>query len=267
MDKYLDGSTIVTLVESLAKILNVQTKEIIRFVQSHQHRIESRGGQSYNYHDPMTYGHIVSHFQLSLDAKSIDGITVHHVASIISQDSFYKYGLLSLKDLFKFDTPFKIFLHKHGFDIHVDEDGTMIIQANEKKEMKPYHARRIKNDRCINGFLFGDTAEKDDSIQAILSCPEFISQAHPKFEGFWKQNATPSVITFKVLLEEIDSSTFETDDEETILSDQEKLIAWAFEQILFSISHLGHENPMIYLKENVSIGADRIVQIRKAELD
>jgi hypothetical protein len=264
MEKLLNGSSIEQLTESLANILQVSTPAIHNFVQSQQYRIttESNG----IYYDNLTFEDITEHFQLDIDNLSIDGITVSHVSAILDLQSFYDHGMLSLKDLFVIETPFKAFLREFGIDLLVEDNDTLSIRRGDLKVSSDHLNLRMTRDRCINGFLFADNPETIDDVEEMLKCPEFVLDIgrhiflSRDLEEAWKSRATPSVITFKALFSELDASTFDTEDSDEAKS---QLITASFEKLLFHSQRCDDNNLMIYLKEEVSIGADRILSIRE----
>ncbi|WP_208915737.1 hypothetical protein [Paenibacillus uliginis] len=116
--------------------------------------------------------------------------------------------------------------------------------------------------------MFGDDPENDRNISNIKRCPEIVSHVgqellrDSKLEDEWIKRSTPSVITLKVKIDEIDPTTFPwavVDD----TGGRSYLLLKAFERLLFLNTNYPSDNPMIYLKETANISAECIFDIRK----
>jgi hypothetical protein len=123
-------------------------------VQSQQYRITTKSNGIY--YDNLAFQDITEHFQLEIDNLSIDGITVSHVSAILDHQSFYDHGILSLKDLFVIETPFKAFLRDFGIDLLLEDNNTLSIRRRDCKVSLGHLNLRMTRVRCINGFLFGE---------------------------------------------------------------------------------------------------------------
>ncbi|MGP3783691.1 hypothetical protein [Paenibacillus sp. 1A_MP2] len=266
MEKILNGISISSLSESVANILGVSTAEVISFIQSQRYRV--RHEEITTYCDNLTPDVIFDYFQKTPDDIQFDAITVSHVAAIIDDQSFYQHGMLSLKDLFLTETPFKSFMLEYGIEPVVHEDGSLQLLLNGEPRSSNHLDMRMISDRCINGFLFGDSPESDRNVSEMVKCPEFISDIsrdilrNQILIEEWVKRAKPSVICFRVLLSELDESSypFSTDDPK---HNRCYLLCEAIERLLFAVTDHDADIPMVYLKENVSIGADRIIEIRE----
>lgn len=267
MEKLLNGISISTLFESVGNVLDVHASEVLSFIKAQRYRVKMEG--IFDRYDKLEVDVILDHFNLTPKDIQIDAITVSHVAAVIDENSFYRYGMLSLRDLFIMDTPFRSFMLEYGVTPVVQEDGTLQIHINGENQPLSGRLRvRINSDRCINGFMFGDNPEADRNVSEMVKCPEFISDIsrdvllNPSLIEDWIKRATPSVISFKVLRNEIDKSTFPYPLDYEV-ENQCFLLLQACERLLFAATRRESDNPMIYLKEHINIGADRIIEIRE----
>ncbi|WP_268624918.1 hypothetical protein [Paenibacillus alvei] len=253
------------LKKSLSTILSTNTDDIDKFIISQRFRVKQHGNR-WDY-DNLDLNSILSFFNVSIEELTFDSITVSHIAAILDKESFFKHGMLSLKALFATENTFISFLAEHGVTLEVEEE-KISIYVHEKKMSTDYLDYRVEKDQCINGFMFGDDPENDRNISNIKRCPEIVSHIgrellrDSKLEDEWIKCSTPSVITLKVKIDEIDPTTFPwaaVDD----TGGRSYLLLKAFERLLFINTNYPSDNPMIYLKETASISADCIFDIRK----
>jgi len=268
MEKLLDGTSPLNLKSSLANIFNVSVEQIDAFVSSQSYRV--RHNEYGTYYDNFEFDVIAKYFGINPQDVRIDAISVSHVSAILDQASFYQHGILSLKSLFLKDTPFKSFLQEFDIELTIDANEKLQLLVNGVPKMSGHLELRTRRDQCINGFLFGDDPEHDDNVSEMLKCPEFIADIGRDvifsriLEDEWMKRSTPSVISFKVLIEEIDGSTFPFSVEDRT-ENQCYFLIKTFDRLIFRETGIDSVNPMIYLKENVNIRADRIFHIRTIE--
>ncbi|MFB5676441.1 hypothetical protein ACE3NQ_08570 [Paenibacillus terreus] len=253
------------LKKSLSTILSTNTDDIDNFIISQRFRVKQNGIR-WDY-DNLDLNSILSYFNVSTEELAFDSITVSHIAAILDKESFFKHGMLSLKDLFATENTFKSFLSKHGVTLEVKEENISIF-VREKKVSTDYLDYRVEKDQCINGFMFGDDPENDRNISNIKRCPEIVSHIgrellrDSNLENKWIKCSTPSVITLKVKIDKIDPTTFPS----AVIDDtggRSYLLLKAFERLLFINTNYPSDNPMIYLKETASISAECIIDIRE----
>ena len=254
------------LKKSLSTILNTDTDDINKFIFSQRFRVKQEGAR-WDY-DDLDLNSILSFFNVKIEEITFDSITLSHIAAILDRKSFFKHGMLSLKALFSTENTFKSFLAEHGVMLEVKMDNILSIYVRGKKISTDYLDHRLEKDQCINGFMFGDDPENDRNISNIKRCPEIVSHIGRellqdlKLENEWIKRSTPSVITLKVKIDEIDLTTFPgsfVDDTRA----RSYLLLKAFERLLFLNTNYPSNNPMIYLKETADISADCIFDIRK----
>jgi|GEM_PF-4853864 len=269
MEHILNGLNKSEVIRSLANIINTTPDKIEEFVESQHYRVQSEG-ISWTY-DNLELDHILSHFAITLGDIQMDGVTVSHVAAIMDKESFLQHGLMSLYALFSTDNPVTSFLKEHGITFETQTGRSLRILVNGQPMSTDYLDVRLSKDRCINGFLFGDDPEDDRNISQLKECPEIIGHIGRELlhtsslREEWISRSIPSIITFKANIEEIDTSTFYDEFKATIEMRRGFFLLKAFERLLFmGTGYLG-DNPMVYLKENVNISADRILQIREIE--
>lgn len=267
MAHILSGVNECEIIKSLANILNTTPEEIKTFVMSQHFRVKCEG-ISWTY-DKLELEHILSYFGIKPSEINLSGITVSHVAAIMDKESFIQQGLLSLHSLFSTENTVRSFLKEHGITVESHADGSLRILVNGVPASTEYLDNRLKRDRCINGFLFGDDPEKDRNISHIKECPEFISHMGrellhtARFEEEWVARSILSVITFQATIEEIDLSTYYTEFKDSIEMNRAFFVLKAFERLLLKETGYPGNNLMVYLKENINISAERIIQIRE----
>ncbi|MGP3783690.1 hypothetical protein [Paenibacillus sp. 1A_MP2] len=258
MENILDGTSLTTQFESAKNILGVSHAEFVEFLQSQRYRVKMKDGGYY--YENLCVDDILEYFNLVPEDIYIDAVLISHITPIIDRESFYQYGMLSLKELFRLDTPFKSFMLEFGITPLVNENGHLKLLVNDVPKSSPYLDYRMNRDRRINGFMFNEKAEEDNNIEEMLKCPEFISKVSDELVDAWAERSRPSVITFKAFINEIDVSTISLEDHTNIHT---YFLHQLVERLLFVISHYADpRNPMIYLNESVNIDANRIIGIR-----
>jgi hypothetical protein len=265
MSNLLNCIDLVRTYESLGKILG----HLGKFILQNSKRITCENGYYWRY-DNLTIQDVKSYFnKYEFD---FDEIAIYHVVAIINKESYMEKGLLNLGSLAKdSNNDFTNFLKEFGISFRQDREGNPDFEYNGIKISSDYVQHRLQKDQCINGFLLGESCLLDTNVSAIRECPEIIAHISrevinlPNLRNSWMQRAIPSFVSFKVKIEQIDSSTFNKD-----LSIEEKkefFLLKSIEYLLFKHTHYPLENPMIYLKENINVCPERIMSITELKND
>jgi len=267
VENNLSAINLMDIYESLAKALNVTSSDIEEFIKAQTYRVK-KDGYHWDY-KKIVIDDILEYFDLDIQDIIINSITVSHVAAILDTNSYYEFGLLSLDELFSTDNSFIRFLKEFGVTFKREND-VFKLYINDQIQSTKYTTHRATKDKCINGFMFESNVEKDSNIDHLLRAPELVIHIGrellftEQLVREWESRSVPSVITFKVMIDEIDGSTFK--DDQQAKSKEEIMVYFLisyFEFLLFEKTGYRNDNHMVYLKEETNIDANRIVQIRK----
>lgn len=261
----LDCRNIESTFISLSRILNVDKKDIVQFLKDNRNRI-TIDGNSY-YYDNLSQNDIKEYFKP--EEINFQEITVHHISSILDKNSFLNEGILNLRKLLLTKNSFTNFLSQYEISIRENYPDTLVLLYKGKEASTDYLTYRFKKDRCINGFLFCESALIDSNVSHIRECPELVSHigreiiGSSDLEKYWKLQGVPSLVSFNVPVNQIHWTTFNGHLE---LNDQRMyLIFKALEFLLFKYCHYPIENKMIFLEENYDVPPEDIIKV--AELD
>lgn len=250
-----------TTIQSLENILKVNTDRISEFLDQCRFKVTVEG--PFRSFERIEMHEIKEFF--NIDQFDFNEVVVHHVAAIINKESYYRNGILNLENLATTDNSFSEFLAQYDISLKINPSGTIYIMKDGKEIGSEYTAYRFSKDQCINGFLLGESALIDTNVKYIRRCPELISHIgrviirNSEIERNWTERAIPSLISFRVPIEQIDATTFHGELE--YHEKQEFFIIKALEYLLLKQTDYGIENPMIFLKEKATVPPENIISI------
>lgn len=266
MSKVLDCTNIQTTYESLQSILKVNLEDLVDFIQTNTDRFSFDKKYGYSVFDRPDIKTIKEFFNISkFDYKSV---MVHHASAILNDKSYLDQGIFNLKGLAETPTnTFKKFLNDFKIRFEVNSIGEPFFEYQGKKISTEYIEHRLTRDRCINGFLFSYSLLEDTNISEIKHCPELIAHLGRHIgidlREEWIKRATPCMVSFKVDLEQLDKSTFASQNL-NIQEKQEYFLKAAIDYLLIFdaiIYQYPKDNPMIFLNEDVQIYPENIAKI------
>ncbi|WP_106496402.1 hypothetical protein [Lentibacillus sp. Marseille-P4043] len=262
MEKLLDCSNLESTYKSVADILGVQISTVGKFILNNTYRFEINKYGSLEYKNRLDVDDLANSFNVAEEKIDFDYLTVQHVASIYDRNSLLTNGLMNIKDLFTSDNAFRSKLKEYGLDTGTTANGEPYIEREGQIVSTDYLQHRFNRDRCINGFLTWIDAQTDSNVSNIRECPEIVSHIGRyildsyALEKDWIRNSESSVISFKVALEEIlDINHIPVTKQHLLLSAIDCLLK-------FHVGYKDYKTIMIFLKENISIDASRIIDIR-----
>ncbi|MDA2111795.1 hypothetical protein P4388_10900 [Bacillus thuringiensis] len=251
--------------DSISSILDVPTDQVISFLKENKWRISNDEG--FWRYDNLDFNDIQQYFNFDIKTCLFDEIVINHIAAILDQNSFFKEGLLNLKGLIKQKNCFTEFLNNYGITMMLDDSNNITWFHNKKQITSSYLEHRLTKDRCINGFLFGDEAQHDSNIRDIKECPEIIKHISDvilqdsQIARNWIEQAQPSLISFKVKIEDIDKTTYI--GAHSLNEIRMSCILDVFDFLLhkYAFCPIGRTR-MIFLKEDISIPPSDIISIK-----
>lgn len=262
MEKLLNCSDIDSTYSSVANILGIENSAISNFIVNNQHRFTINKYGYREYTDRLTLSDILNSFNITVDQIDFDYLVVQHVAAIYDRNSFLTKGLMSIRDLFMSDNSVRSKLKEYGLNIGERANGELYIERGGKSVITDYLKHRLERDRCINGFLTWYDAETDSNVRDIRRCPEIVAHIGKEIlnsrtlEEDWIQNAQPSIISFKVTVEEIQEINY-------VPVTKEHLLLCAIDCLLkCHAQYDDYQKIMIFLRENLSVDGSRIIEIR-----
>lgn len=250
-------------VKSLEPILDTTGQQIIKFANSIRYKVKQEGS-FWNY-SGLEVKEIKDYFKV--ERFNFESIVVHHVAAILNEESYRRNGLMSLGDLIITENSFSNFFHSFGITFVKNSNGQVEMYKGNEVIATDYTEHRFNKDQCINGFLLGEKALTSSNVKQMWYCPELIAHISRELlkgdtmELKWKEQAKPSIISFKVEIDSIDSSTFYGYGNKQLHEKQEFFVCKAIEFLLHKITHYPFDENMVFLKEDVSIPAESIIAI------
>lgn len=250
-------------IKSLEPILDTTSQEILKFVNLIKYKVKQEG-VFWNY-SGLEIKEIKDYFKV--EHFDFESIVVHHVAAMLDEDSYRNNGLMSLGNLVITQNSFTQFFHSFGITFVKDSNGQIEMYKDNEVIATEYTDHRLKKDQCINGFLLGEQALTSSNVKQMWHCPELISHISRellksnKMEMKWKEQAKPSILSFKVEIDSIDSSTFYGSANKQLHEKQEFFVCKAIEFLLHKVTHYPFDETMIFLKEDVSIPPEDIITI------
>ncbi len=263
MEKLLDCSDLQSTYKSVADILGVEESSVAKFILDNTYRFEKNKYGFLEYINKLTLGDILGSFSIDEEDIDYDYLVVQHVASIYDRNSFLTKGLMSIKDLFTSDNAFRSKLIDYGLKTGISANGGLYIEREGRIVTTKYLQHRIERDRCINGFLTWIDVQTDSNVSNIRECPEIVSHigryilGSDTLEKDWIRNSESSVVSFKVTMEEIQ-------DINHIPVTKQHLLLSAIDCLLkYHVHYENHWTIMVFLKENISVDASRIIGVKK----
>lgn len=250
-------------INSLEPILNTNRQQIIKFVDSIRYKVKHEGYWDYS---GLSVKEIKDYFKV--ECFNFESIAVHHVAAILDEESYRENGIMSLGKLLITENSFSNFFHSFGITFNKNPNDQVKMYKDTKVVGTDYTDHRLNKDQCINGFLLGETALTDRNVEHIWYCPELISHIgreilnSDRMEFQWKEQAKPSLLSFKVEIDSIDSTTYGYGNI-PIHEKQEFFVCKAIEYLLHKNTHYPYDKNMIFLKEDVSIPPENIIAINR----
>lgn len=249
-------------VKSLEPILDTTSQQIIEFVSSIRNKVKHEG--SFWDYSGLEVNEIKDYFKV--ERFNFESIVVHHVAAILNEESYRENGIMSLGNLIVSDNSFSNFFHSFGITFEKNSNGLVQMYKDNEVIGTDYTDTRFKDDQCINGFLLREKALTSSNVKEMWYCPELI--AHISRELLksdtmklnWEQQAKPSILSFKVEIDSIDSSTFGYGNK-LLHEKQEFFVCKAIEFLLHKITDYPLVENMVFLKEYVSIPPENIIAI------
>ncbi|MGA9286820.1 MAG: hypothetical protein WBV93_00610 [Anaerobacillus sp.] len=258
---FLDCSTIGTTYKTLASMLNTDISTIRKFIRDNTYRVFNEG--VYWRYDNLSFQDIKEFFNLPEEEYLIKSVTVFHISSSLDTSSFVNNGILNLKQVIKEDTYIKGFLEKYNIQIDQTNEEPPKVLYKGKEIDADIIGFRLNKDSCINGFLIKEGATENTNVTHICKTPEFILNlsdytSQPGMIDDWANQATPCIISFVVDIESIDNTTYPYGS-----YDPNYFILSSIEYLLFYKTGYWspHNNPMVFLKENICINPEQITSI------
>ncbi|MGN8845212.1 hypothetical protein ACTNDN_20630 [Niallia sp. HCP3S3_B10] len=265
MGHLLNCTNYESVFKSIKTILGVSHNSLIDFIKLNEYRIKLRRDFGYPIFERFEISEIKDYF--NIDVFNYDEIIVHHAASLLENSTHLEQGIYNLKRLAETHNSFKLFLSNYGITYDTDRVGTPYFAYNGNKVTSPYLESRFKKDLCINGFLFSYSVLEDTNIKDLKYCPEIVAHLGREIgidlRREWIEQSNPCSVSFKVKLREIDNSTLNTSVADN-KAKQEYFIKLAIEYLIIDevmIYQYPKDNPMVFLKEEIQISPERIVNI------
>ncbi|MCY8957746.1 hypothetical protein MOE39_28880 [Bacillus cereus] len=251
--------------DSISSILDVPMNQVISFLKENKWRISNDKG--FWRYDNLEFSDIQEYFNFDIKTCLFDEIVVNHIAAIRDKKSYLEVGLLNLKGLATQKNSFTEFLNNYDINIRIDNNGNINWYHNNKQITSDYLKVRSIKDKRINGFLFGAQAPYDSNIRDIKECPEIIKHIanviieDSQIPRNWTKQAIPSLISFKVKIEDIDNTTYP--EAHSIDEIRQSCILDVFNYLLqtYAFCPIGRAR-MIFLKEDISIPPSNIISIK-----
>lgn len=220
-------------------------------------------------------------------------ITVSHFASRLNgANDVENQPLYNLFDALTNDTGISLYMRENGFQFIKENNSILTFYKGEKVNWEDYfrvgvskeigNPQRIQvrlirgyegNDKCINGFLFGEYLNRNNYIKMVsLGCPEIISDIcgvlnRTDMIKYIKDNSHNYVVTFK---EKISNIMFMKDIH---LDNYNKLLK-IYKYVIFYLCknfcntwYENMDNQMLRLKDELNVPSENIIEAKKVEIE
>lgn len=265
MEKILNCMDNEHTINSISTILDVPKSQIILFLKENNWRISNTEG--FWTYENLEFDDIQKYFDFDINKCLFDEIVVNQIAAILDKKSFLEVGLLNLKGLATQKNSFTEFLHRYAITMNVDNNENIYWYHNNKQITSDYLKDRLTKDQCINGFLFGDEAQHDSNVQRIKECPEIIRHVaeiilqDSKIAENWIMEAIPSLVSFKVNIEDIDETTYPKAHSQNEIRMLYILDIFNYLLQKYALYPIDRTR-MIFLKEDITIPPSNIISVK-----
>ncbi|ADK14756.1 hypothetical protein [Clostridium ljungdahlii] len=218
-----------------------------------------------------------------------DWVTVSHFSSRLDDKNIEKKPLYNLFDALINDTDLSFYMKENGFQFKKEKNSIITFYKGEKVSWEDFYEEELvgydacliksrlireeknKNDKCINGFLFGEDLYRNNYVKTILAgCPEIIKNicnvlGRKDMIKYIQDNSKNYVITFK---QKVSNIIFDYSNELNYESKVYRIYKYVILYLCLKFCNRWDEgnNPIIRLKDYINVSVDNIVELKKIDV-